>query len=125
MSLETQESVEELGRELGERIADLPEYEAFEEAKREVEAADGLQSEISEFEQLRQEFMLAQQTGEATQEDVEELKRAQRELHGHPKMAAYLEAKEELQDRLEAVNEAVSDPLEVDFGGEAGGCCHD
>jgi cell fate (sporulation/competence/biofilm development) regulator YlbF (YheA/YmcA/DUF963 family) len=40
-------------------------------------------------------------------------------------MAEYLEAQSELQDRLESVNEAISDPLAVDFGGEAGGCCQD
>jgi cell fate (sporulation/competence/biofilm development) regulator YlbF (YheA/YmcA/DUF963 family) len=42
-----------------------------------------------------------------------------------PKMATYLDAQEALQDRLESVNEAISEPLAVDFGGEAGGCCQD
>jgi cell fate (sporulation/competence/biofilm development) regulator YlbF (YheA/YmcA/DUF963 family) len=40
-------------------------------------------------------------------------------------MAEYLEAQAALQDRLETVNEAISEPLAVDFGGEAGGCCQD
>jgi cell fate (sporulation/competence/biofilm development) regulator YlbF (YheA/YmcA/DUF963 family) len=40
-------------------------------------------------------------------------------------MAEYLDAQEELQDKLESVNMAISEELAVDFGGEAGGCCQD
>jgi cell fate (sporulation/competence/biofilm development) regulator YlbF (YheA/YmcA/DUF963 family) len=123
MAVET--SVDALGRELGEAIADLPEYEAFEEAKAAVEADDDTQEKIQEFEQLREEFAAARQVGEADQSDVEELKRAQQELHEEPVMAEFIEAQERLQDRLESVNRAISEPLEVDFGGEAGGCCQD
>ena len=117
--------VEALGRQLGEAIRDLPEYEAFEEAKEAVEQSDDAQQRIEEFEQLRQEFMLARQTGEASQEDLRELQQAQRELHELPAMSEYLEAQERLDARLEAINEAISEPLAVDFGEEAGGCCQD
>lgn len=119
------QSVEALARELGDAIADLPEYREFEEAKRAVENHDELQERIKAFEQDRQEFMLARQAGEASQSDMEELQEAQQDLHSHPVMAEYLEAKETLSDRLEAVNQAISDPLAVDFGGEAGGCCQE
>lgn len=124
MSVETSR-LESLGRELGEAIAETPEYEAFEEAKAAVEADDETQEKIQEFERLREEFMVARQTGQATEEDMRTVQRVQRELHGMPKMADYLAAQEDLQTRLEAVNEAISDPLAVDFGGEAGGCCQD
>jgi len=121
----TTESVESLGRELGAAITELPEYERFEEAKAAVEASEEAQSKIDEFEDIRQEFMLARQTGEATQADLREVQQAQSELHELPVMAEYLEAQNELDARLEAVNEAISDPLVVDFGEEAGGCCQD
>ena len=124
MSVETT-SLESLGRELGDAIADSPEYERFEEARQAVEDDDEAQDQIQEFEQLRQEFMMARQTGQASQEDVKEVQRAQEKLHRLPVMSEYLEAQSELQDRLEAVNEAISEPLAVDFGGEAGGCCQD
>jgi len=42
-----------------------------------------------------------------------------------PVMEEYLNAQEALQSQLESVNRAISEPLAVDFGGEAGGCCHD
>jgi cell fate (sporulation/competence/biofilm development) regulator YlbF (YheA/YmcA/DUF963 family) len=117
--------VEALASDLGAAIRDLPEYQAFEEARTAVAESEGLQAEISEFEQLRQEFSLARQAGEATEEGLQRVKRAQEELHARPKMAAYLSAQEELQDRLEDLNRAISEPLAVDFGGEAGGCCQD
>ena len=124
MSIE-QRSVEDLGRELGEAIADLPAYERFEAARAAVEASEEAQREIERFEQKRQEFMMLRQTGEAGQEDLKELQDAQEELHGIPVMADYVEAQQELDARLEAINEAISDPLALDFGEEAGGCCQD
>ncbi len=124
MSVETGR-LEELGRELGERIAELPEYRAFEEAKAAVESDDELQEQIAKFERLREEYALARQRGEAGREDVAELQQVQQDLHDQPLMAEYLEAKDALTERLEAVNRAISEPLAVDFGGEAGGCCRD
>lgn len=133
MSIESTDAVEDaespavtdLARDLGEAITDLPEYEAYEDARERVERDEDAQRKIDEFEGLRQEFMLARQTGEATQEDLRELQRAQQELHEIPAMAAYLEAQAELDARLEAVNEAISEPLSMDFGEQAGGCCQD
>jgi cell fate (sporulation/competence/biofilm development) regulator YlbF (YheA/YmcA/DUF963 family) len=124
-SAEDVADVEALGQELGEAIRELPEYEAFEEAREAVEESEQAQQRIEEFEQLRQEFQLARQTGDASQEELQELQQAQRELHQLPAMSEYLEAQERLDARLEAVNEAISDPLAVDFGEEAGGCCQD
>jgi len=122
---ETGDDVDALARELGDQIADLPVYERYQEAKAKVEADEELQEEIREFEQIREEFMLARQTGEATREDLRTLQDAQEELHEKPKMSDYLEAQNELELRLQELNEIVSEPLTVDFGGKAGGCCED
>ena len=117
--------VEELAGELGEAIAETPEYQRFDETKRAVEEDDEAQEKVKEFEQLRQEFMLARQTGEATQEDIQKVREAQQELHGLPVMDEYLQAQKELESKLEAVNDAISAPLAVDFGDQASGCCED
>lgn len=122
---ESGQDVEALGRELGAAIADLPVYGEFEEARQTVRQNEELQAQIDEFEERRQEFMLARQQGEASQEDMVDIQRAQQELHDHPDMARFLAAKSELQDHLEDINRAISEPLAVDFGGEAGGCCQD
>jgi cell fate (sporulation/competence/biofilm development) regulator YlbF (YheA/YmcA/DUF963 family) len=124
MSVQT-DQLETLGRDLGDAIAETAEYEAFEEAKAAVEADSEVQSKIAEFNQARDRYMQARQTGGATEETLREVQSAQQELHALPKMASYLDAKERLQERLERVNEAISEPLAVDFGGEAGGCCQD
>jgi len=114
-----------LASQLGDAITDLPEYEQFEEAQRRVQEDDDIQAQIDEFEDIRQEFMLARQTGQATQEDLQKVQQAQQELNEQPKMAEFLEAKQDLSDRLEELNTIISAPLAVDFGGEAGGCCQD
>ncbi|MFC7045700.1 YlbF family regulator [Halobacteriaceae archaeon GCM10025711] len=119
------EEVASLARELGEAITGIPEYQAFADAKRAVENDEELQEKISEFEELRQDFMLAQQTGEAGQEDVERLERIQTDIESHPLMAEYNEAKDDLVFQLAEVNAALSEPLPFDFAGEAGGCCND
>jgi len=117
--------VDALARELGDAITELPVYQRYIEAKEAVEADEELQAEIREFEQIREEFMLARQAGEATQEDLRELQAAQEELHDIPKMSEYVEVQSELELRLQELNEIISDPLTVDFGGKAGGCCED
>jgi cell fate (sporulation/competence/biofilm development) regulator YlbF (YheA/YmcA/DUF963 family) len=121
----SEESIESLAGELGAAIADLPEHERFREAETAVAEDAEAQEMIPEFEQQRESLALARQTGDATQEDMRELQTLQRELHSLPVMAEYLEAKEDLVDRLETLNRAISEPLAVDFGGEAGGCCQD
>ncbi|MDL5360738.1 YlbF family regulator [Halalkalicoccus sp. NIPERK01] len=130
MSVETHSSTEETGiedlaGELGESIARTEEYAAYEAAQAKVKESEHAQGKIDEFEALRQEFMLARQTGDATQEDLRKLQRAQQELHEIPVMAEYLEAQAKLDAKLEAINEAISDHLSVDFGEQAGGCCQD
>lgn len=124
MSIQTTQA-EETAADLGDAIADLPEYEAFEAARTGVENAPDVQAKIDEFERIREEFMLARQSGSASQEDLRNLQETQEELHAMPVMAEYMEAKSALGERLEGLNRAISDPLAVDFGGEAGGCCQD
>ena len=124
MSVE-QASIEDLGRELGERIARTPEYERFEAAREAIQRDEEVQTQIDEFEQLRSEFIQARQSGQATNADLHRVQDAQDELHSMPVMSEFLDAQDELSDTLQSVNEAISDPLAVDFGGEAGGCCQD
>ena len=103
MSVETT-TIEDLGLELGEAITGIPEYGAFEEAKAAVEDSEEAQELISEFNQLRQEFMLAQKVGEATNEDVQKVQQAQQNLHDLPIMDDYLEAQDDLAARLNEIS---------------------
>lgn len=128
MSIETDtadetDSVEDLARSLGDAIAELPVYEDFLEAKAAVEQSDQAQAQIAEFEATREEYLDARERGEASREDLLELQAAQEELHEIPVMSEFLQARNDLELRLQALNEAVSAPLDVDFGEKAGGCC--
>jgi cell fate (sporulation/competence/biofilm development) regulator YlbF (YheA/YmcA/DUF963 family) len=132
MSIETDagaetesEHVEELATELGNGISQLPVYQRYLEAKAKVENDADAQRAIEEFEQLREEYQLARQTGRATQEDLRKVQEAQEELHDIPSMSEYLEVQNELELRLQELNELVSEQLDVDFGEKAGGCCQD
>lgn len=117
--------VEEIAGDLGTAIANTAEHEAFEEARRAVQESEKAQAKIEEFEGKREQFMLARQSGSATQEDLQDLQRTQQELHAIPVMAEFLEAQNELEARLEAVNDVISAPLALDFGDNVGGCCND
>jgi len=127
MSVETTpaERADELAEELGTVITEMPTYQQFVEAKAAVENDEELQAEIREFERLREEFTMARQTGEATNEDLRELQSAQEDLHSKPKMKEYLQAQSEIELKLQALDQLISEPLEVEFGQKAGGCCED
>ena len=116
---------EDLAGELGAAIADTDEYERFVETKAAVERSAEAQEKVHEFERLRDEFIHARQTGEATQEDLRTLQRAQQELHDVPEMAAFLDAQETLDARLERLNLEISADLAIDFGDRIGSCCQD
>lgn len=121
----TTSRVEDIAGDLGVAIANTTEHEAFEDARRNVQESEEAQAKIEEFESKRQEFMLARQSGNATQEDLQDLQRTQQQLHAIPVMAEFLEAQNALEARLEAVNDAISEPLALDFGDNVGGCCND
>lgn len=127
MSIETTpaERADELASELGEAITEMPAYQEFLEAKAAVENDEELQAEIREFEKLREEFTMARQTGSATNEDLRELQRAQEELHSKPKMETYLQAQSEIELKLQELDQLISEPLDIEFGQKAGGCCED
>ena len=127
MSVETTpaERADELAEELGEAITEMPAYQEFVEAKAAVEDDEELQAEIREFERLREEFTMARQTGEATNDDLRELQAAQEELHEQPKMKAYLRAQSEIELKIQVLDELISEPLEIEIGQKAGGCCED
>ncbi|WP_435194600.1 YlbF family regulator [Natronomonas sp. EA1] len=132
MSIETsaaatdaEESVSDLATKLGQAITETEEYQRYLEAKEAVESDEEAQEQVKTFESIREEFMLARQTGDATNEDLRELQSAQQELHELPVMREYLQAQSALELELQELNTLISDELVVDFGEKAGGCCQD
>lgn len=120
-----EESVEEIAERLGDAIASLPEYQEFLDAREDVEADEQAQEKIAAFESAREEYMTLRQRGEATRDDLLEMQEKQEELHEIPVMRSYLQAENNLELRLQALNEHISNSLSIDFGEKAGGCCND
>jgi cell fate (sporulation/competence/biofilm development) regulator YlbF (YheA/YmcA/DUF963 family) len=116
---------ETVAGDLGAAIADTPEYERFVESKAAVEESPEAQKKVQKFERLRDEFVQARQMGEATQDDLETLQSAQQDLHTVPEMAEFLQAQDELDARLERVNQEIAADLDIDFGDRIGSCCQD
>lgn len=127
MSVETtpEERTTELAAELGEAITELPAYEEFVEAKEAIQSDPELQREMSAFETRREEFLMAREAGTASNDDLRDLQAAQEKLHDNPKMAAYLRAKSDIELRLQELDFIISEPLEIEFGETAGGCCQE
>jgi cell fate (sporulation/competence/biofilm development) regulator YlbF (YheA/YmcA/DUF963 family) len=127
MSVETtpESRASELAEELGNVIAELDAHEEFIEAREAVEADEELQREMAEFEELREEFLMAREAGTASNEDLRELQAAQEDLHENPRMEAFLQAKSAIELQFQEIEQAISEPLAVDFGELAGGCCQD
>ena len=127
MSVETtpESRARALAEDLGDTIAELDAHEEFIEAKESVEADEELQREMAEFEQLREEFLMAREAGTASNEDLRELQAAQEELHENQKMATFLQAKSTIELQLQEIDQTISESLAVDFGEMAGGCCQD
>lgn len=116
---------ERLATALGEAITDLPEYQAYLDAKADVEADEQARERIEEFEQVRQEYMLARQTNRAEESDRRALRDAKQRLHALPVMKTYLRKQAALETRLGELDDLISEPLTVEFGQQAGGCCQD
>jgi len=116
---------EAIAERLGDTIADTDAYRRFDEARTEVQQSETAQERIATFEERREAYVLAERAGEADEAAREAVEAAQTELHSLPVMQRYLDAQEALRERLGAVNDAISDPLSVDFADEAGSCCHD
>jgi len=124
-STDGEQSIENLAESLGEAIADLPEYETFLEAKAAVETDEEAQEQIKAFEAARDEYIAARQRGEATRDELLAMQDKQEQLHEIPVMREYLQAENDLELRLQALNAHISEPLSIDFGEKAGGCCND
>jgi len=116
---------ETLARDLGAALAATPEHEAFVAARAAVEDDPEAQALIEEFERKRDAFEAARSREEATRAQLHELERLQSDLHEVETVSEFLSAKTALEARLDAVEAAVSDPLALDFGTAAGGCCMD
>jgi len=98
---------------------------AFWQAQARLEADEEAQRLLAELQQRQQALMLKQRNdGSITQEEIDALRRLQREAQSNPVIMAYVQAQQQAQAFLPAVSMEISQLLGFDFGGlaGAGGC---
>lgn len=98
---------------------------AFWQAKARLEADEEAQRLLVQLQERQQALMRKQQDGgDVTQEEIDALRRLQWEAQRTPAIMAYVQAQQQAQAFLPAVNMEISQLLGFDFGGlaGAGGC---
>jgi len=98
---------------------------AFWQAKARLEADEEAQRLLAQLQERQQALMRKQQDGsDVTQEEIDTLRRLQGEAQRAPVIMTYVQAQQQAQAFLPAVNMEISQLLGFDFGGlaGAGGC---
>jgi len=100
--------------------ASLP-IAAFWEASGRLEADEGAQLLLAQLQERQQALVQKQQDGgDITQDEIDALRRAQREAQDDPVIMAYVQTQQHALAFLPQVNREISQLLGFDFGALAG-----
>ena len=118
-------NVEAAARELALKLRQAPPIAEFWQTKERMEADEGAQRLLAELQDRQRRLLLKQQNGgDITQEEIDALRRLQREAQTHPLISAYFQAHQIAQSYLPDVNYEISQLLGFDFGALSGaGSC--
>lgn len=118
-------AIEAATREFAMKLRASSPIAAFRQAQARLEADREAQRLLTDLQQ-RQEALMQKQRGggDVTQEEIDALRRLQREAQSNPVIMAYVQAQQQAQAFLPAVNMEISQLLGFDFGAMAGagGC---
>lgn len=118
-------TIEAVAREFAMKLRASSPVAAFWQAQARLEADEEAQRLLAELQQRQQALMLKQRNnGSIIQEEIDALRRLQREAQSNPVIMAYVQAQQQAQAFLPAVSMEISQLLGFDFGGlaGAGGC---
>lgn len=114
-------TVKAAAREFALKLRASPPIATFWQAKARLDADEEAQGLLTELQKRQQALVLKQQNGSGiTQEEIDALRRLQREAQRNPVIMAYVQAQQVAQAFLPAVNMEISQLLGFDFGGLAG-----
>ena len=114
-------SLETATREFAQKLRASAPIAAFWQAKGRLEADEKAQRLLVELQQRQQALMLKQQDGSGiTQQEIDALRRLQREAQRNVVIMAYAQAQQQAQAFLPEVNMEISQLLGFDFGRLAG-----
>ena len=114
-------NVEEAAREFALKLGQAIPIVEFRQAKERMEVDEGAQRLLAEIRERQQRLLLKRQNGgDITQEEIDALRRLQREVQTHPLISAYFRAQQIAQAFLPEVNLEISELLGFDFGALSG-----
>lgn len=114
-------NVESAAQEFALKLRQAPPIVEFWRAKERMEADEGAQRLLAELQDQQRRLLLKQQNGgDISQEEIDALRRLQREAQTHPLISAYFRAQQIAQSYLPDVNYEISQILGFDFGALSG-----
>ena len=122
MDKEAQNAAERFANELMETSI----FKTYYRKKEDFNTNDDCQEVLLKFDSLRADLMEKQQSGNLTQEDMQELRQMQKELHSMETYQELKAAEGQAAGFVQEINKELSGPLGFDFGTfvkPPGGCC--
>ncbi len=102
--------------ELAKAIVESEEYRNFIEKEEILKNDEVAQNMLVEFQDLQQQFISYQLSGEVNEDVLNKLTELQRALNERESVKNFMEAYNKLLDLLEEVGEILSSEMEFDFG---------
>ena len=120
-----EERLQQAAERLGQGLRADPAVGNYLSAQASLEADLAACGLLDELASRQAELRMRQQAGPLSQEDLEDLRQMQERVLGHPLIAAYQQAQQELLALLPRVNAEISQLLGLDFAGVARptSCC--
>ncbi len=106
------EEIEKKAKELGKAIASSEEYKRYVEAREEVERDEKMQELFGRYEQLRDEFYQALESGQGNEELLGKIDALEKEISSNPKMKEYMEAEANFKKLIDKVNEKIAEGIQ-------------
>ena len=111
-------------REFAAMLAQMPEYQAFEEADARLRRDAAAQEAMYAFQEQRQDIGWRARLGLVSDAEQEELRRLQQAMLAQPAMRAYVDAQERLGLLCQEAADLISEVIGLSFAASCGpGCC--
>jgi len=100
-----------------------PEYEALQEAQREMDSDPEAQRIIQEFQRRQQSVLMLQQTGGRVGiDEVQALRQLQQRMLQHLTIKKHFQCQQELTNTVHTISDIISRKTGLNFA-STGGCC--
>ena len=111
-------------REFAAVLAEVPGYQAFDQAQLRLRRDPAAQEAIRAFQERQHSLQMMLMLGALSQADRHDLQRLQREMLAQPAVRSYVESQEQLSLLCQEVAALISEVIGLSFAASCGpGCC--